>query len=154
MQIDFELLFQRSPNSYVLLDQQMIGIVSHDLRNPLNAIGLATALLLQRGRLDEQHVTIVRRIMSSLTTRGGPEEILMEVHNDGTPIAPEDRSRLFEPFQRGVAPGSGGDRSIGLGLFIASQIAKSHGGSIAVHSTAEEGTLFTVRLPRRPPAAQ
>jgi len=227
------------------LDQQMIGIVSHDLRNPLNAIGLATALLLQRGRLDEQHVTIVRRIMSSseravrlirdfldftearvsgripvtlapcnireiarqvfeevhlaypdrqahlrhtgeeagnwdcdrlaqlignllgnafqhgapagvvsLATRGGPDEIIIEVHNDGTPIAPQDRGRLFEPFQRGVAPGSGGGRSIGLGLFIASQIAKSHGGSIAVHSTAEEGTLFTVRLPRRPPAAQ
>jgi signal transduction histidine kinase len=46
-------------------DQQLIGIVSHDLRNPLNAIGMATALLLQRGRLDDQHVKIVTRIMSS-----------------------------------------------------------------------------------------
>ena len=46
-------------------DQQLIGIVSHDLRNPLNAIGMATALLLQRGRLEDQHVRIVRRIMSS-----------------------------------------------------------------------------------------
>ena len=46
-------------------DQQLLGIVSHDLRNPLNAIGVATALLLKRGQLDEQHVKIVTRIMSS-----------------------------------------------------------------------------------------
>jgi PAS domain S-box-containing protein len=46
-------------------DQQLIGIVSHDLRNPLNAIGMATALLLKHGQLDEQHVRIVTRIMSS-----------------------------------------------------------------------------------------
>jgi PAS domain S-box-containing protein len=46
-------------------DQQLIGIVSHDLRNPLNAIGIATALLLKRGQLDEQQVRIVRRIISS-----------------------------------------------------------------------------------------
>jgi signal transduction histidine kinase len=46
-------------------DQQLIGIVSHDLRNPMNAIGIATSLLLKRGQLDEQSVRIVRRIMSS-----------------------------------------------------------------------------------------
>ena len=46
-------------------DQQLIGIVSHDLRNPLNAIGIATSLLLKRGQLDEQQVGIVRRITSS-----------------------------------------------------------------------------------------
>ena len=49
----------------VEFDKQLIGIVSHDLRNPLNAIGIATALLMKRGRLDEQQVSIVRRIMSS-----------------------------------------------------------------------------------------
>jgi PAS domain S-box-containing protein len=46
-------------------DQQLIGIVSHDLRNPLNAIGIATSLLLRRGHLDEQSVRVVKRIMSS-----------------------------------------------------------------------------------------
>jgi PAS domain S-box-containing protein len=227
------------------LDQQMIGIVSHDLRNPLNAIGLATALLLQRGRLDEQHVTIVRRIMSSseravrlirdfldftearvtgripvtlapcnirdiarqvfeevhlaypdrraqllhtgeesgnwdcdrlaqlvgnllgnafqhgsaggavtLRTIGGDDEVVIEVHNDGDPIPDEDRERLFEPFQRGENGRGRAERSVGLGLFIASQIARSHGGRIDVESTAENGTLFRVRLLRRPPAAE
>ena len=46
-------------------DQQLLGIVSHDLRNPLNAIGLATALLFKRGHLDDQQVKVVSRIMSS-----------------------------------------------------------------------------------------
>jgi PAS domain S-box-containing protein len=46
-------------------DKQLIGIVSHDLRNPLNAIGIATALLLKRGQLDEQSVRTVQRIVSS-----------------------------------------------------------------------------------------
>ena len=46
-------------------DKQLIGIVSHDLRNPMNAIGIATSLLLKRGQLDEQGVRVVKRIMSS-----------------------------------------------------------------------------------------
>lgn len=46
-------------------DKQLIGIVSHDLRNPMNAIGIATSLLLKRGQLDEQSVRVVKRIMSS-----------------------------------------------------------------------------------------
>jgi signal transduction histidine kinase len=46
-------------------DQQLMAIVSHDLRNPINAITVATALLLQRGHLDEQQGRVVARIMSS-----------------------------------------------------------------------------------------
>ena len=46
-------------------DKQLVGIVSHDLRNPMNAIGIATSLLLKRGQLDEQSVRIVNRIVSS-----------------------------------------------------------------------------------------
>ena len=46
-------------------DQQLIGIVSHDLRNPLNAIGVATALLVKRGQLDDQQIRIATRITSS-----------------------------------------------------------------------------------------
>jgi PAS domain S-box-containing protein len=46
-------------------DQQLIGIVSHDLRNPLNAIGIAASLLFKRGHLDDQGERVVKRIMSS-----------------------------------------------------------------------------------------
>jgi PAS domain S-box-containing protein len=46
-------------------EQQLIGIVSHDLRNPLNAISIASALLLRRGQLDEQQGKAIARIVSS-----------------------------------------------------------------------------------------
>ena len=39
-------------------------------------------------------------------------------------------------------------RGLGLGLYIAVQIAAAHGGAIRVRSTAEQGTTFSVRLPR------
>ncbi len=46
-------------------EEQVVGIVSHDLRNPLNVIAMAGSLLLQRGRLDDQQGKAVARIVSS-----------------------------------------------------------------------------------------
>jgi signal transduction histidine kinase len=37
---------------------------------------------------------------------------------------------------------------LGLGLFIVREIAKAHGGTVLVKSSASEGTTFSVRLPR------
>lgn len=219
-------------------DKQLIGIVSHDLRNPMNAIGIASSLLLKRGQLDEQGVRVVKRIMSSsdravrliqdfldftqarvmgripmtpkpanirelarqvfdevlltqpsrkgmivhdgeadgmwdpdrlaqvignllsnafqhsppastvcLTTRGDQDGVTIDVHNEGTPISPDDLARLFEPFERGTDASASG-RSIGLGLYISRQIIEAHGGTIEVRSVEGEGTRFTVWLPR------
>ncbi len=46
-------------------ERQLIGIVSHDLRNPINAIGVAAALLSRRGPLDDVQAKAVARIVSS-----------------------------------------------------------------------------------------
>jgi signal transduction histidine kinase len=85
-----------------------------------------------------------------VVTRREGEEGLFEVHNQGAPISAEVLPTLFEPFQRGREPGAGAGGSLGLGLFITWQIAQAHGGRIEVRSTQEDGTTFTVRLPRRP----
>ncbi|MBM7113207.1 PAS domain S-box protein [Archangium primigenium] len=223
-------------------EKQLIGIVSHDLRNPLGAISLGAQALLRREVLDAAATRAVVRILSvseratrlvrdlldftqarlggglpiqvrtldfhvltrqaldevqmgfperdfrleqrgdgrgewdgdrisqlltnlvtnaakyspapssvSVSTRGEGDGMVLEVHNQGMPIAPELRTRLFQPLQRGQGQNASAARSVGLGLYIVKHIVDAHGGAIEVRSTDEEGTTFTVRLPRHPP---
>jgi signal transduction histidine kinase len=74
--------------------------------------------------------------------------VVLEVHNEGAPIPPEQLPRLFEPMERGAPQKDRVGRSIGLGLFIVKSIVEAHGGTTTVRSGAE-GTTFTVRLPRQ-----
>lgn len=70
----------------------------------------------------------------------------IRVHNDGPPIPQEFLPRIFDPHVRG--PNSGARHgSMGLGLYIAREVALAHKGSIAVTSTQAGGTTFTVTLP-------
>ncbi len=75
--------------------------------------------------------------------------VVLEVHNFGEPIDPERLPNLFKPLSRGSAKVDLQTRSIGLGLFIVDSIVRAHGGSVEGRSTEEEGTTFTVRLPRQ-----
>ena len=225
-------------------EQHLIGIVSHDLRNPINAISMAAKLLLKQGGLDEPRHRTVQRILCSaeratrlladlldftqarlqgalpvkprqvdlheltrqvveevqlahprrqlvleqsgsgcgewdadrlaqlitnlvgnalaygsehcavrVRTVGLPDEVRLSVHNTGEPIPPELMDQLFQPLKRGEGPGAQGKHSIGLGLFIVKHIVDAHGGSISVESTVENGTTFTIALPRHPPPA-
>lgn len=70
----------------------------------------------------------------------------LAVANAGDPIPPDRFERLFQPFSR--ASEGPGKQGLGLGLFIASEIAKGHGGTLEVASTPAE-TRFTFRLPHR-----
>jgi signal transduction histidine kinase len=79
---------------------------------------------------------------------------ILNVRNAGPQIAAETFDMIFEPFYRGCAdcdtpPES--RRGLGLGLWIVRKIVQAHQGTVTVRSTAEEGTTFTVRLPRQPP---
>jgi PAS domain S-box-containing protein len=224
-------------------EQQLIGIVSHDLRTPISAVLLATALLLRSPDLGTRHMDVLGRILSSaeraqrlisslldftqarigggfqlsysafdlhehaeqvlqelelaqpgcrlLRERAGealgewdsdrvaqlltnlvnnalahgqpdtpvtvgiagePDAVRLWVHNQGNPIDAAVLPRLFEPMRREGGARSVRNGSVGLGLFIVNQIALAHGGTVDVRSSAEAGTVFTVRLPRHPPA--
>ena len=78
------------------------------------------------------------------------DQFELTVCNAGNPIAPAAMERLFYPFSRGkVRPSQQG---LGLGLYIASEIAKAHGGTIDVTSTPEL-SCFILRMPLPPSPA-
>ena len=84
---------------------------------------------------------------------GDAGTIAVAVHNGGEPIPPDLLPTIFEPLVRDATRSSHARRqkgSIGLGLYIAREIAAAHGGTIDVTSTAAAGTTFTLRVPRRP----
>ncbi len=83
--------------------------------------------------------------VSVRTDAGGAA--LVDVHNGGAPIDEAVLPHVFEPYRRGVP--REGRRGLGLGLFIAREIVRAHGGTIEVRSNAVEGTRFRVRLPAR-----
>jgi two-component system, sensor histidine kinase and response regulator len=97
-----------------------------------------------------QHGTGARPIVVELD---GTHASLMclRVRSSGT-IPPDALPTIFEAFKRTVAttPFSGQRRGLGLGLFIAREIARAHGGDIVVESSEDE-TTFAVTLRREAP---
>jgi signal transduction histidine kinase len=99
---------------------------------------------------------MVSNLLANGLTHGAPEEpvqihaatdgaeLKLWIANKGKPIPPGAMERLFQPFFRGEAQPS--QNGLGLGLHIASEIAKAHGGALEVASTPQE-TRFTFRMP-------
>lgn len=80
-------------------------------------------------------------------------EIVIEVANDGDPIPSALLPYVFEPFRRGAHQDSDRSRNgVGLGLYIVSHIVRQHGGTIAVQSSEQDGTKFTLTLPQSAPS--
>jgi signal transduction histidine kinase len=86
-------------------------------------------------------------------TEGGPawvraqtdaDAFTLTVTNLGEPIPDATMAHLFQPFFRASARAN--QQGLGLGLYIASEIAKAHGGTLTAYSDAGE-THFTFRMP-------
>jgi two-component system sensor histidine kinase KdpD len=73
--------------------------------------------------------------------------IEINVHNSGSVIPESEQARIFERFYRGAhsrqIPGTG------MGLAIVQQIARAHGGTLGLSSSSQNGTTFTLTLPRK-----
>jgi signal transduction histidine kinase len=99
---------------------------------------------------------LLSNLLANALTHGDPDkpvrvvahddgaELRIEVHNHGPTIAPDRLSRLFEPFESGAS----GHQGLGLGLFIASEIARAHDGTLTARSAGGQ-TCFEARLPSR-----
>jgi signal transduction histidine kinase len=70
--------------------------------------------------------------------------VLLRVKDDGPGIAPDQLSKLFQPFTTSSKPGS-----TGLGLYLCRRYVELMQGEIRVESTPGAGACFTIRLPGR-----
>jgi len=78
------------------------------------------------------------------------EDIVITVNNFGSVIPVDKIAGIFDPLVRvghEGSPDAGEHTSLGIGLYIARQIAHAHGGRIGVVSGEENGTTFSVTLP-------
>ncbi|MEV5593680.1 ATP-binding protein [Streptomyces sp. NPDC052496] len=101
---------------------------------------------LLRNLLDNAHRHATARVTLTITPDADGWDL--SVHNDGTPLAPQDLERVFERFTRldeARARDTGGS---GLGLAIARDIAHRHHGTLTAHTRhPRPGTTFTLHLP-------
>lgn len=86
----------------------------------------------------------------TVQVRGDADALTVRVSNFGNVISERSLHSIFKPLVQ-LSPADDSDTrpqtSLGLGLFIARQIAEGHGGAIDATSSKAEGTTFTVRLP-------
>ncbi len=116
---------------------------------------LAEPVSVDPGRLGQ----LLSNLLSNAVTHGAPDTpvrvraasarggLELSVSNAGPAIPPATLRRIFEPFVRGLGA-AGRVHGLGLGLYISSEIARAHGGTLTASSNADQ-TRFTLRIPGR-----
>lgn len=138
--------------------EKIIGQVVNEIKNnaPERQINIEIELK------DEVHcdrnriAQLLSNLLSNANHHGDPkapvevkaltigENFELSVSNKGKKISETAMKHLFEPFYRESTDSN--KKGLGLGLFIASEIAKAHDGELLVSSTDEE-TKFTLQIP-------
>lgn len=105
---------------------------------------------LDRDQIKQAFYNVIRNAMQAmksggiLRVRSGADEThqFISFADTGGGIAPEDISRVFEPYFTTKSSGSG------LGLLIVRRIIRAHGGEVVIESAQGRGVTLTIRLPR------
>jgi signal transduction histidine kinase len=82
-----------------------------------------------------------------IAARRSGSDVVVTVADGGIGIAPEDHTRIFEPFYRAADVVAAQMQGAGLGLSLVQRIVLAHGGRVSVKSTPGAGSEFTVQLP-------
>lgn len=109
---------------------------------------LMTNLLVNAAQYGQKHRPV------TMTTSSSEDHVTVQVQNFGVPISKADLAAVFKPLVQLTVEDELDTRpktSLGLGLFVAREIASAHGGTITVASDEVHGTVFTVSLPRGVP---
>jgi CheY-like chemotaxis protein len=114
-------------------------IVNADARRLAQAIG---NVLHNAIKFSPQQGEIAVRV-----TRSG-DTATVSVKDQGVGIAAEELTRVFEPFAHGKSRSHHSEVELGIGLHIARQLVRAHGGGIEAHSAGlGKGCEFLIRLP-------
>ena len=81
------------------------------------------------------------------------EDALVRVTNTGPEIASADRERIFDRFYRADSARSRHAGGVGLGLSLAREIARAHGGDLVLEESGDGLNRFVLRLRSAPPEA-
>jgi signal transduction histidine kinase len=84
-------------------------------------------------------------VMLSIHNAGGKVEFRVQDHGPGIPA--DQRAHIGEPFYRSDASRARETGGTGLGLYLARQVARAHGGDLLLQETTERGALFVVTIP-------
>jgi signal transduction histidine kinase len=103
------------------------------------------------GRLIENGIKFsqdeARRV--EISAEAGPKWVKIAVSDQGVGIPPEQQEHLFDRFRQ-LNRDQLEQQGAGLGLAIADELIRLHGGEITVESTPRKGSTFTILLPRTP----
>ena len=85
-----------------------------------------------------------------VSVRGEGDQVELGVTDEGVGVPRDEQRRIFEPFERSRQARD--VAGLGLGLYVVRSVVEAHGGRVGVRSEPGRGSIFTVRLPRFPPA--
>ncbi|HBK08609.1 MAG TPA: two-component sensor histidine kinase [Acetobacteraceae bacterium] len=138
------------------------------LRTILDETGDANPDMLDKLRYDgPAHMTVrarslaLKRVLVNLVTNAvnyggsalvrlssdGERMVVVDIEDDGPGIPPGDLDRVFEPFYRGEPSRNRETGGVGLGLPIARNIMRAHGGDVTIANRPSGGVKATVTLP-------
>jgi signal transduction histidine kinase len=84
-----------------------------------------------------------------ISAEAGPKWVKIAVSDEGVGIPPEQQEHLFDRFRQ-LNRDQLEQQGAGLGLAIADELIRLHGGEIRVESAPQEGSTFTILLPHTP----
>lgn len=131
-----------------------VQAAEHGVSTRVEAESSLPAIVADRDTLRSAFTNLVINGLQAIDGHGGniviklshedSGRVRVEVTDTGKGIAPEDISKVFEPYY------STKDTGTGLGLAIVRKAVEDHGGTVSVHSKQGSGTTFTIILPVTP----
>jgi signal transduction histidine kinase len=130
--VHIELIGDERPLAAIQADRDLLGLVFWNLLD--NAV---------------KYSPDRRRVEVEVDTAG--QQVVVQVRDRGMGIPASEQREIFGKFVRGAAAKTAGIKGTGIGLSMAREIVRAHGGDITVESEVGVGSTFTVALPIQTP---